>query len=229
MQDIPFPPRKTPRVFKERSCADCETTFLPRTATSLHCPDCQKERKVVLQAAAAVRRAAGTNKRYCEDCGVELPPCRGRPPKRCVECRETYWQDFDRARNKERTESGTRKAYDARYRRDSAEQVRAASQKYRKAHPETDLAAIHRRRQRGSQGLDALDRLLSRLYRVAIHHDPCFYCGGPGQEDDHFFPLFKGGTDHWWNLVRACRVCNRAKMVTCGTAFMLADRESAAA
>ena len=38
---------------------------------------------------------------------------------------------------------------------------------------------------------------------------------------DHFFPLAKGGTDHWFNLVRACRSCNLRKRTMCGTAFLL--------
>ena len=53
--------------------------------------------------------------------------------------------------------------------------------------------------------MDGTDRLLSVCYRLAIRNDPCFYCGSPETAHvDHFFPLAKGGTDHWWNLVRAC-------------------------
>jgi hypothetical protein len=75
--------------------------------------------------------------------------------------------------------------------------------------------------------MDELDRALSASYRVAIRTDPCFYCGAPPSatdETDHFFPLSKGGTDHFHNLVRSCRKCNRGargKGTMCGTAFML--------
>ena len=44
---------------------------------------------------------------------------------------------------------------------------------------------------------------------------------GPGEEDDHYFPVAKGGTDHWFNLVRSCLLCNRSKAAHCGTWFRL--------
>lgn len=70
--------------------------------------------------------------------------------------------------------------------------------------------------------MDATDRLLSAFYRQAIRNDPCYYCGSSVTDHtDHFFPLAKGGTDHWFNLVRACRSCNFSKRTTCGTAFLL--------
>lgn len=70
--------------------------------------------------------------------------------------------------------------------------------------------------------MDVADRELSVAYRLAIRHDPCFYCGSPETDHvDHFFPIAKGGTDVWWNLVRACSRCNHAKYDRCGTAFLL--------
>jgi len=81
----------------------------------------------------------------------------------------------------------------------------------RQAHPEVHRAKNSRRRHRGIVKMDAFDRELSRAYRQAIKHDLCFYCGNPGEEDDHYIPLAKGGTDHWWNIVRACVFCNRSK------------------
>lgn len=220
MQAIPA----APRVLRERPCEGCGTTFRPATATNRHCLPCQDARTVVLRREAQVRRRAGTNKRFCEGCGVELPAQRGRPAKRCPPCRETYWTAFDQARNKARTASGERKVYDQHYRDTSGEQIREANRRYRQAHPETDLAAIHRRRQRRDHGMTAEDRALSAAYRRAIRDDPCFYCGSAKTrcDVDHFFPLSKGGTDHWWNLVPACRRCNLAKSITCGTAFLLA-------
>lgn len=219
MQAIPA--RSVPRVLRERSCDGCGDTFQPAT-TNLHCPPCQQERTSALRLEAAERRAAGTNKWFCMGCGVELGPQRGRPAKRCPTCRDDHRRTNDRQRNRERTATGRRKAYDERYRAASADQVRESSRRYKQAHPETDLAAIHRRRQRRDHGMTAVDRLLSNAYRRPIRRDPCFYCGGPGQEDDHYFPLAKGGTDHWYNLVRACLPCNRSKRTVCGTAFLLA-------
>ncbi|HEX3960424.1 MAG TPA: hypothetical protein VHZ03_27935 [Trebonia sp.] len=74
------------------------------------------------------------------------------------------------------------------------------------------------------------DCRLSRLFRQVSKGFPCFYCGAPvpvgtkPHELEHFFPLGLLGTDHWWNLLRACRACNRGpggKGKTCGTAFLL--------
>lgn len=69
--------------------------------------------------------------------------------------------------------------------------------------------------------LTRLERGIAADYRVAIRDDPCRYCGGPGSEDDHYYPIAKGGTAHWHNLVRACRRCNRSKGARCGTVYLL--------
>lgn len=74
-----------------------------------------------------------------------------------------------------------------------------------------DRAKMARYRQRRRVTMDRVDRLLSASYRLAIADDPCTYCGGPGEQDDHVFPLALGGTDHWWNLTRACARCNQSK------------------
>jgi 5-methylcytosine-specific restriction endonuclease McrA len=89
--------------------------------------------------------------------------------------------------------------------------------------PEVFRAARARRKQRLRVRMDALDRALSAAYRIAIRDDTCFYCGLCSAEmhDDHFYPLAKGGTDHWWNLVRACGPCNMHKHTGCGTWFLL--------
>lgn len=59
------------------------------------------------------------------------------------------------------------------------------------------------------------DRLLSLEYRKVIANDPCFYCGENGPDItfhvDHYVPLSRGGTDHWWNLVQSCGTCNMRK------------------
>lgn len=69
--------------------------------------------------------------------------------------------------------------------------------------------------------MDVQDRELSASYRKAISNDGCFYCGAPGAHDDHFYPLAKGGTDHWFNLVRSCAFCNMSKGAHCGTWWIL--------
>ena len=85
------------------------------------------------------------------------------------------------------------------------------------------------RRTRGlNAGMDDRDRELSDAYRQAIASDPCVYCGASGEQNDHFFPVAHGGTDHWWNLVRACARCNKRKAAHCGTWFTLQHPDCAA-
>lgn len=214
------------RIYKDRPCDDCGVTYTPRSSGQKRCEACQAARnKVKADESQARAREAARVPKHCADCGAELPSYRGMHSKRCEPCRVVYWKTHNQKRNKERTESGARKAYDMRYRENNPETVQANNRKYKAAHPETDQAAIHRRRQRMEVRMDDVDRLLSRLYRLAIRNDPCFYCeAAETHEVDHFFPLSKGGTDHWWNLVRSCRPCNRGprgKQQMCGTAFLL--------
>lgn len=77
--------------------------------------------------------------------------------------------------------------------------------------PEANRAKLARRRT--AKKLSADEREVSTAYRRAIAADPCFYCGSKSTEmhDDHKLPLAKGGTDHWWNLARACAACNLSK------------------
>lgn len=99
------------------------------------------------------------------------------------------------------------------------EKVRAASSRWNKANPEVMRATCSRRRVRIADGMSAADRELSVAYRLAIAGDQCFYCGAPGEQDDHYQALAAGGTDHWWNLVRACESCNKRKSAMHGDQF----------
>lgn len=65
------------------------------------------------------------------------------------------------------------------------------------------------------------ERAVARAYRHAIKNDACRYCGRPGKETDHYFPISKGGSASWSNLSRACVRCNRSKGARCGTWFTL--------
>ena len=91
---------------------------------------------------------------------------------------------------------------------------------WNKANPERVSAYGARRRVRANVNMDQLDRELSVAYRKAIANDSCFYCGGPGEQDDHYTSLANGGTDHWWNLVRACAPCNLHKNRMNGDEFV---------
>lgn len=92
-----------------------------------------------------------------------------------------------------------------------------------KQNPAPFKARVAQRRWNAARGMDDIDRRVSADYREAIVSDPCGYCGGRSEvmHVDHFFPLAKGGTDHWWNLVMACQPCNASKHARCGTWFAL--------
>ena len=112
--------------------------------------------------------------------------------------------------------------YSRLYREVYADEHRAAASAWNAENPAARQAMHARRRQRVAVAMDDIDRLLSAFYRIAIRDDPCYYCGSPiTDHTDHFFPLAKGGTDHWFNLVRSCRADNLSKQVQCGTRYLL--------
>lgn len=84
-----------------------------------------------------------------------------------------------------------------------------------------EKASVSRRRYKAKRkGWEAFDmsdedRDQSLLYRKIIANDSCFYCGNDDPwtafHVDHYVPLARGGTDHWWNLVQACDSCNMSK------------------
>lgn len=220
------------RVYSPRTCEDCPVVYRPRSSQQKRCPDCQYQENLKRGRESQARRArAAYVPRFCADCGEELPPPagRGRLAQRCGPCAEARIIAHDKARNKERSATGSRKVWDARWRDSHREEINEANRQYKRLHPESDEASNARRRQRIKAAMTAEDRRLSRSYRVATRRDSCFYCGKPpppvkSHELDHFFPLGKGGTDAWVNLVRSCLACNRGpagKLSKCGTAFML--------
>jgi hypothetical protein len=220
------------RVYKSRTCEDCPAVYIPLSSQQKRCAECQPayDRKLSRERQARKRKAA-YKPRFCADCTTELPPPNGsaRPRERCEPCAALRIAEYDRARNKERSADGSRKVWDARWRDSHREEINEANRQYKHEHPEVDAASNARRRHRLTVRMTAGDRDLSVAYRLATKRDPCFYCGAPApvrksHELDHFFPISKGGTDHWFNLVRACLKCNRGpggKLSRCGTAFML--------
>jgi len=112
--------------------------------------------------------------------------------------------------------------YARQYRAEHPEEHRAYASAWNAANREARYAAEGRRRAAAAAGMDDFDRELSVAYRLCILHDPCFYCGATETHHvDHFFPLAKGGSGKWWNLVRSCSRCNHSKHTRCGTAFIL--------
>ena len=89
------------------------------------------------------------------------------------------------------------------------------------ANPEAVNAGIARRRVKAKQGMSKQDIAKSVQYRKMIKDDPCYYCGQitDNMQDEHVYPLSRGGTDHWFNLVRACSGCNGKKSAKTGAEF----------
>ena len=136
--------------------------------------------------------------------------------RRMSEHRQNYDRAYYQSRRVEFQE------YARQWRLANGDDHRAAVRAWNLANREARQASQARRRTRVKAEMSAADRRMSVARRIEIKYDPCFYCGCAETSDtDHFFPLAKGGTDHWWNLVRACDSCNSRKNATCGTAFLL--------
>ena len=112
-------------------------------------------------------------------------------------------------------------AYNVAYRAAHKEETAA----YLETHKEERAAVNARRRTQTKVKMTTEDRALSVDYRKAIANDLCFYCKHPGEEVDHYVSLANGGTDHWWNLVRACVSCNRRKRSRNGDEFVVSRKE----
>lgn len=101
--------------------------------------------------------------------------------------------------------------YFAEYRSTHSEERAAYGAMYRINHREELATATAARRAKAK--LSKEDRIESTAHRKRIKNDRCYYCEQWSSEmhDDHVIPLSRGGTDHWWNIVRACSTCNLRK------------------
>jgi hypothetical protein len=96
----------------------------------------------------------------------------------------------------------------------------AKASAYREANRERQRAYAFRNNPRVGFDLLRLDGSqygLATQYIRALRQDPCAYCGDPGEDLDHIFPLWRtrprGGisVDEWAEVTNACRKCNMAK------------------
>jgi len=172
----------------------------------------------------------GTDKASCTVMvsrpNARCKPCKGKQYRlRHKDQLATYFVGY-RQDNKEKIDAyeESRKEEKAAERRDSYWKNReariAATAIWQRENPEACRAKGARRRARETAKMTAEDRELSVAYRLAIANDPCYYCGAPGEHDDHYHALARGGTDHWWNLVRACARCNHQKNAMHGDDFL---------
>lgn len=127
--------------------------------------------------------------------------------RRCAPARVARTRELRRARRQDNVE----------YAKKHAELQR----KYREKHPEARAADKALRRMRVTAAFTAEDRAESIAWRKLIKDDPCFYCGAAETHHvDHYISLANAGTEHWWNLVRACRTCNHRKNRMNGDEFL---------
>lgn len=103
----------------------------------------------------------------------------------------------------------------------SADRHRAKMRKHYRENRDYYTVRSQRRLRNMTDGMTEQELAESFQRRREIRDNPCFYCGGPGEHYDHFYPVVKGGTDRAENLVRACAQCNWRKGGNCGTWFRL--------
>lgn len=91
------------------------------------------------------------------------------------------------------------------------EQAIARTATWKRDNPER-VATNHAAR-RSHEALPKDERAVSTEHRKKIKDDRCYYCEQHTEtmHYDHVLPLSRGGTDHYWNIVRACSVCNLRK------------------
>lgn len=125
----------------------------------------------------------------------------------CKPCRSE-----DSRQRRERNPEKFRQAYKDWY-YNNHDYAKSRVQDYHRKHAEWSRAQRGLRISRSRHAMSELDHSISLEYRKAIANDACFYCGQRAEQmhDDHMNPLSRGGTDHWWNLVRACAPCNLRK------------------
>jgi 5-methylcytosine-specific restriction endonuclease McrA len=115
--------------------------------------------------------------------------------------------------------------YSRQLRARNPEAVREYMRTWKLEHPGAFSAYVRRRRTQVAAGMTRQEKAESMEWRSLIKDEPCFYCGSTDAaryEIDHYVSVASGGTDHWWNLVRACAPCNRRKATMNGDEFLAA-------
>lgn len=105
------------------------------------------------------------------------------------------------------------RSYAQEYYQKNKERINKRNADYAKNNREVRRGIKARYRAQLIKGMSKLDRKKSTLHRKRIKDNSCFYCGmySAVMHDDHYYPIARGGTDHWFNLVRSCSTCNQKK------------------
>ena len=104
----------------------------------------------------------------------------------------------------------TNLAYQATWREEHREAIRAKGRVYQKAHPEVYRASWYRRRARKRNAVGTASHAQIQA-RIDYYGGRCWMCGKPYEVVDHVIPLCRGGTNWPANLRPACRNCNQKK------------------
>lgn len=149
----------------------------------------------------------------------------------CRDCHALYHQTpeaKEKARQHRKANADRIRADQQALRRANRDRYNAYARKDYEKHTEKRKAKVRERyveipwelqayqgRYRSGKSMSDKDIAKSVAYRAAHANDPCFYCKEHKDEMqyDHVYPIALGGTDHWFNLVRACKSCNMAKGV----------------
>lgn len=228
-------------LLRMKTCSSCrrglplsafETSARYAGGYRSQCRACRSEyaKKRKLKMKESGTTSLGFQPKLCEFCGTEFTPPSGAAkycPDLChyakLRLNVVRYQNEHPEEVREWKRKHLQSPQRKQYLEDRADIIAAQARDWQRRNHESYRAYRngYMVRRRHKQQLTLEDRRLSTAYRLAIKHDPCFYCGDPGEQDDHYFPVAKGGTDHWWNLVRACWACNNGKRAHCGTWFQL--------
>ena len=222
MQDMPAPKKTrnySARTYKPRPCEDCGATFTPGSTRQKRCEDCQRETTLRLKREDEARRRRDARIPWnCADCGAELPDPAGsgRRSPRCDPCREIHKKAQDREHSKKWSENPGRRAYDAEWRKNNSERVRASQQKYNDANPDRDR--FYRLRILYGLTQDQFDAMLAEQGGV------CALCGNPpATEGAKTTLVLHVDHDHVTNRVRQllCHTCNQGIGLLCDDPALL--------
>lgn len=158
--------------------------------------------------------------KWCKDCLRERPTSEFGKDRQTADGLRRYCKPCNNARARAGDRKAASKAWKQRnpqwhedYYRANRDKFAKRNRDWRAVNPEASRAVVARRRTRMAASMTSLDKRKSAEYRKVLSSRPCFYCGqfAERMEVDHYLPVSRGGSDHWWNLVNSCRTCNLSK------------------
>ena len=156
---------------------------------------------------------------HCAVCGARLPPTKinGEHRKYCTHsCQQKAARQRMTPEQKQRRQAQNR-ANEQRRRRDPKRRLRRRQQQYawKAANPEKWQEIMRRAQRQHTYRKKANGGYVSRRdweRLIRRHGGLCAYCGdSAATEQDHVFPLSRGGRHTIGNVLPACKPCNSSK------------------